>query len=116
MAYEGDFGLTLGSLRDHFWCMRVTLNHFGITLEELFAPDGDRVETWGSFCGQDWHLRAALGALWGYFGSTCGIWGCLWDDFEVIFGGSSGSVWVPVGGFVSLDGHFAMNVESLWVY
>ena len=77
MAYEGDFGLTLGSVWGHFWCMRVTL-------EELFAPDGDLVETLGSFCGQDWHLRAALGALWGYFGSTCGIWGCLWGHFEVI--------------------------------
>ena len=27
-----------------------------------------------------------------------------------------GSVWVSVGDFGSLDGHFAMIVESLWVY
>ena len=32
--------------------------------------------------------------------------------FEVILG----SVWVSVGDFVSLDGHFALMVESLWVY
>ena len=27
-----------------------------------------------------------------------------------------GSVWVSVGDFGSLDGHFAIIVESLWVY
>ena len=27
-----------------------------------------------------------------------------------------GSVWVFVGDFASLDGHFAIIVESLWVY
>ena len=32
------------------------------------------------------------------------------------FGISLGSVWVSVGDFGSLDGHFAMIVESLWVY
>ena len=29
---------------------------------------------------------------------------------------SLGSVWVSVGDFGSLDGHFAMIVESPWVY
>ena len=80
--------------------MRGTLNHFGITLEEPFAPDGDLVETLGSFCGQDWHLRAALGALWGYFGITCGIWGCLWGHVEVILAavwGQFGYLWVTLG-------------------
>ena len=48
----------------------------------------------------------------GYFGSTCGIWGCLWGHFGLILG----SVWVSVGDFGSLDGRFAMIVESLWVY
>ena len=99
LTYEGDFGLTLGSVWGHFWCMRVTLNHFGITLEEPFAPDGDLVETLGSFCGQDWHLRAALGALWGYFGITCGIWGCLWGHVEVILAavwGQFGYLWVTL--------------------
>ena len=32
------------------------------------------------------------------------------------FGGSLGSICVSVGEFISLDGHFAMIVESLWVY
>ena len=34
----------------------------------------------------------------------------------VQFGVSLGSVWVSVGDFASLDGHFAIIVESLWVY
>ena len=99
LTYEGVFGLTLGSFWSHFWCMRVTLNHFGITLEEFFAPDDDLVETLGSFCGHDWHLRAALGALWAYFGSTCGIWGCLWGHFDVILApvwGQFGYLWVTL--------------------
>ncbi len=29
---------------------------------------------------------------------------------------SLGSVWVSVGDFGSLDGHFAMIVESLWIH
>ena len=36
--------------------------------------------------------------------------GSLWGDFGI----SLGSVWVSVGDFGSLDGHFAMIVESLW--
>ena len=36
--------------------------------------------------------------------------GPLWDQFGVTLG----SVWVSVGDFGSLDGHFAMIVESLW--
>ena len=38
--------------------------------------------------------------------------GALWGQVWV----SLGSVWVSVGDFGSLDGHFAMIVESLWVY
>ena len=38
--------------------------------------------------------------------------GPLWDHFGV----SLGSAWVSVGDFVSLDGHFAIIVESLWLY
>ena len=40
----------------------------------------------------------ALGALWGHFGVTLGL------DL------------VSVGDLASLDGHFAIIVESLWVY
>ena len=36
-------------------------------------------------------------------------------SFSGDFGSSLGSVWVSVGDFVSLDGQFAMNVESLWL-
>ena len=43
-------------------------------------------------------MGVALGSLWAYFGV------------------SLGSVWVSVGDFGSLDGRFAMIVESLWVY
>ena len=38
--------------------------------------------------------------------------GSLWDQVWV----SLGSVWVSVGDFGSLDGHFAIIVDSLWVY
>ena len=37
--------------------------------------------------------------------------GSLWDYLGI----SLGSVWVSVGDFGSLDGRFAMIVESLWV-
>ena len=63
MAFEGGFGIILGSLWEH-------LRHMGVTL------------------------------------------GPFWDYFAI----SLGSVWVSVGDFVSLDGHFAIIVESPWVY
>ena len=44
------------------------------------------------------HMGVTLGSLWRYFGI------------------SLGSVWVSVGDFASLDGHFAIIVESLWLY
>ena len=54
-------------------------------------------------------FRAALGALWHHFGGTLGsLWGQVWV--------SLGSVWVSVGDFGSLDGHFAIIVDSPWVY
>ena len=98
MACEGDFGVTLGS---------------------LFVYDGDFVATLGSLCGHFWHL----GRLWGHFGITLGLlWehlrhvgatlGALWGQVWV----SLGSVWVSVGGFGSLDGHFAIIVHSPLVY
>ena len=43
-------------------------------------------------------MGVTLGLLWAYFGI------------------SLGSVWVSVVDFGSLDGRFAMTVESLWVY
>ena len=80
LTYEGDFGLTSGSVWGHFWCMRVTLNRFGVTLEELFASDGDLVGTLGSFCGHYWYLRAALG----HFGVTLGALAVYGGAFRVI--------------------------------
>ena len=89
---------------------------FGVTLESLFAYDGDFVATLGSFCGHYWHLRAALGTLWVTLGVTLGALaaygvafvGSLWGDFGI----SLGSVWVSVGDFGSLEDHFAIIVES----
>ena len=43
-------------------------------------------------------MGVTLGLLWAYFGI------------------SLGSVWVSAGDFGSLDGRFAMIVESIWVY
>ena len=91
----------------------------GVTLESLFAYDDDFVATLGSLCRHFWHL----GRLWGHFGVTLGLlWehlrhvgvtlGALWGQVWV----SLGSVWVSVGDFGSLDGHFAIIVDSLWVY
>ena len=37
LTYEGDFGFTFWSIWGHFWCMRVTLNHFGVTLEAFWG-------------------------------------------------------------------------------
>ena len=51
----------------------------------------------------------ALAAYGGDFGATLGS---CWGQFGV----SLGSVWVSVGDFASLDGHFAIIVESPWVY
>ena len=44
------------------------------------------------------HMGVTLGPFWAYFG--------------VILG----SLWVSVGNFGSVDGYFAMIVESIWVY
>ena len=44
------------------------------------------------------HMGVTLGSLWAYFGI------------------SLASVWISVGDFGSLDGRFAVIVESLWVY
>ena len=47
---------------------------FGVILAPLFPYDGDFVATLGPLGGHFWHVRAALGALLGYFGVT---WGAL---------------------------------------
>ena len=122
----GEFRVPFGVwkwLRSHFGVTSASLlaceGDFGVTLELLFAYDGDFVATLGSFCGHYWHVREALGALW----VTLGLFwehlqhmvvplGSLWGDFEI----SLGSVCVSVGDFGSLDDHFPMIVESLWVY
>ena len=61
LAYEGDSGATLGSLRHHFLACA---GDFGVTLESLFVYDVDSVATLGSLGGRFWHLRAAVGAFW----------------------------------------------------
>ena len=50
-----------------------------------------------------------LGPLWGHFEVTLGS---FWGHFGVTLG----SVSMSVGDFRSVDGYFAMIVESLWVY
>ena len=68
-------------------------------------------------------LGVILGSLWGYFGVTLALlweplrhvgvtFGALWGQVRV----SLGSVWVSVGDFGSLDGHFAIIVDSPLVY
>ena len=93
--------VTSGSLWGHFGATSASLlaceGDFGVTLEKLFEFDGNLVGTLGSFCGHYWHLRAALSSL-SHFGLTLG------------------ALAVSVGDFGSLDAHFAMIVESLWVY
>ena len=86
---------------------------FGVTLESLFVYDGDVVATLGSLGGHFWDLKSAFGGILRslrehlrHMGVTLGsLWG--------YFGISLGSVWVSVGDFGSLDGRFAMIVESL---
>ena len=69
------------------------------------------------------HLNAALRALWCHLGFALGAFAACGGDFGGTFGSvwgqvwvSLGSVWVSVGDFGSLDGHFAIIVDSLWVY
>ena len=53
------------------------------------------------------------GGFGGHFGVALGALAAYGDDFGVTLELFLGSVW---GHFGSLDGHFAMVVESLWVY
>ena len=60
--------------------------------------------------------RGTSGSFWGYLGSTYAIW----DDFGATlrsllghFGVTLGSVSISVGDFGSVDGYFAMIVDSL---
>ena len=82
---------------------------FGVTLESLFAYDGNFVATLGSFCGHYWHLRAALGTLWvtlevtlgvlaAYGGDVGATLGLSWDQFGVSLG-ICGRLWVTCWSF-----------------
>ena len=64
-----------------------------------------------------------MGALWHHFGVTLGALAACGGDFGGTLGSlwgqvwvSLGSVWVSVDDFGSLDGHFAIIVDSPWVY
>ena len=71
---------------------------FGSTLLSLLAFDGGFGSTLGSLWEHLRHMEVTLGPLWGHFGV------------------SLAPVLVSVGDFASLDGHFAIIMESLWVY
>ena len=92
---------------------------FGVILESLFVYDGDFVATLGSLLA----FRPALGPIWHHFGFTWGALAACGGDFRGTLGSglgqlgvSLGSVWVLVDEFGSLDGHFAIIVDSPWVY
>ena len=53
-----------------------------------------------------------LASLWEHLRHIGVTLGPLWRHFGV----SLGSVWVSVADFASLDGHFAIILESLWAY
>ena len=63
----------------------------------LLAPEGGSGGTSGSLWEHLRHMGVTLASLWGQFGV------------------SSAPVFVSVGDFGSLDGHFTIIVESLWV-
>ena len=73
LAYEGDFGSTLRSLRRHFWQVKATLgslwNHFSHMMMTLWQLWGHFVVTSAFECG----FEGTLASLWVYFGSTCGM-------------------------------------------
>ena len=69
---------------------------FGATLELFFAYDGVLVATMAALGSHFWHLRTALGALWGHFGVT---WGAL-----AAYGVTLGPLW----------GHFEVTLGSFW--
>ena len=64
----------------------------------LLAPEGGSGGTSGSLWEHLRHMGVTLASVWGQFGV------------------SLGSVWVSVADFASIDGHFAIIVESLWAY
>ena len=72
-----DFGITFGWI--HSGVTSVSLlareGDFGVSLGPLFVYNANFVATLGSLGSYLWHLKAALGAFWCRFGSTCGIWG-----------------------------------------
>ena len=108
LAYEGEFGFTLGALWAYRRRMAGMMCVVAGLMVSLFVPNRSinkiypflrrilLVKEARRIPGKRTAERA--GALSGHFGA------------------SLGSVWVSVGGFGSLDGHFAIIVDSLWVY
>ena len=64
----------------------------------IFASEGGFGDTLGPLWAHLRHMGVTLEPLWVHFGI------------------SLGSVWVSVGDFASLDDHFAIIVDSPWVY
>ena len=84
---------------------------FRVTLESLFAYDGDFVGTLGSFCGHYWHLRAALGTLWVTLGFPLGALAAYGGDFGGHFEVILGSVWGPFGYLCVTLGHLMITLQ-----
>ena len=113
------FGVTLGPLWAYGRRMAGMMGVVASLMVPLSAPNG-LISSKYTFCrrfllvteGPDDANRTnspasrlTLRSLWGHFGVTLGsFWGHL------------GAVSISVGDFGSVDGYFAMIVESLWVY
>ena len=61
-------------------------DYLGVTLELIFANEVDFVATLGSFCGNYWHLSAALGTVWVTLGVTLGALAASGGAFGVTLG------------------------------
>ena len=97
--------VTLQSLWSHFGCMKVLFQktHMSPTyLNDFIKLFGGLWVDLGLLWDRFIHMKVNLGPLWGHFGVTVGS--------------GLGQFGVSLGDFGSLDGHFAIIVDSLWIY
>ena len=106
------FGVSLGSLLVYEGHFEPLWDHFGRTFRTWWRLGGNFGVILWSRLAFEGGFGGTLGLLWGHLRYMGVPLGSFWGGF----GSSLGSVWVSVGDFVSLDGHFALMVGSLWVY